>query len=192
MQHIVFYLQDAAMTLLLWRGTFPIPIPYNDHPWMFPIHSLSAFATAILLVENPQLIPSFFFASIAWVLLASQAYRRSLPDVWSRCKSYKELLKTLAIGESSEPPELIGAYHNYQEAQTFLDKWQKRIEDAEVAAAKAYEEQVKAQEEYEREMEDVGGEEDIATKSGGMSFDPFKSLLFPVQQNLGLVCRYGT
>ena len=190
----MFYLQDGVIFILLWRGTMRIPIPFRDEPLLFPIHSVTAFLCTTFLVEHPQWIPSFFFASIAWLMLASQEYRRSLPEVWSRCKSFKEFVQTLATGESPEPPESIEANENYEKAQVFLDKWKKRIEDAEAAAAKSYEEQIRAQEEYEREMEELGDTEDtdIATKSGGgVSVDPFKGLLYPVQQNLALVCRYG-
>lgn len=190
----MFYLQDGAITLLLWRGTLQIQNPFDDKNFLFPIHSLTAFLTMIMLVEHPHWIPSFVFALMAWLMLASQVYRRSLPEVWSRCKSYTEFVEALALGNSREPPHCIEAYENYEEAQAFLGNWQKRIEDAEVAAEKAYEDQIKAQEEYEREMEEIGDTQDtdIATKSGdGMSLDPFKSLLFPVQQNLALICRYG-
>lgn len=195
LHHVVFYLQDAVMSLLLWRGSLPIPTPFHDEPFLFPIHSLTAFLTMILLVEHPHWVPSFFFACIAWIMLASQGYRHSLPDVWSRCKSFNSFVVALAMGESPDPPESIEAYANYDEAQAFLDKWQKRIEDSEAAAKKSYEEQIRVQEEYEREMEELGDtkDTDIASKSGGggVSIDPFKSLLFPVQQNLALVCRYG-
>jgi hypothetical protein len=55
----------------------------------------------------------------------------------------------------------------------------------------AYEENLKAQEEYEREMEELGDDVDIASKtSRGVSIDPFKPILYPIQQNLGMLCRY--
>ena len=104
----MFYIQDGFMALLLWRGTLPIYIPFGfDETILFPIHSLSALLIAISIVEKPQLIPSIFFASIAWLMLATQAYRRSLPDIWSRCKSSQELVEVLVVGESSTPPETI-------------------------------------------------------------------------------------
>ena len=187
-------MQDGAITLLLWRGTLRIPVPFCDKEFMFPIHSVTAFLTMIMLVEHPHWIMSFFFGSIAWLMLTSQVYRRSLPEVWSRCKSFTEFVEALVLGNSRAPPDSIEAYENYDEAQAFLGQWQKRVEDAEAAATKAYEEQIKAQEEYEREMEEIGDTQDtdIATKTGdGLAIDPFKSLLFPVQQNLALICRYG-
>lgn len=189
----MFYIQDGVMALLLWRGTLPVYVPIVDKSFMFPIHSLSAFLIAVLLVENPRLIPSLSFASIAWFLLATQAYRRSLPDVWSRCKSFPEFVETLIMGESTVPKDSIQVRENYIEAQAFLDRWQKRITDAEDAALKSYEEQVRQQEEYEREMEELGdtADIDIATQmGGGVSIDPFKGILFPVQQNLAMICRY--
>jgi hypothetical protein len=180
------------MALFLWRGTLPIRIGKNTM-FLFPIHSLSALLIAILTVERPQLVPSIFFASIAWLLLATQAYRCSLPDVWSRCKATQEFVEMLISGESRTPPETIKVNENVVEAKEFVDRWKKRMEDAEKAAAKAVQEQIEAQEEYERQMEEVGDTTniDISTQShGGLSIDPFKSLLFPVQQNLALVCRY--
>lgn len=168
-------------------------LPLVDKSIMFPIHSLSAFLIMVFIIENPQLMPSLFFASIAWLMLAAQAYRRSLPDVWSRCKTFTEFVEALVLGESQTPPESIKEHENYDEARDFLERWQKRITDAEVAAAKAYEDQVRAQEEYEREMEEVGdtADLDIAAQGGsGVSVDPFKGLLYPVQQNLALICRY--
>jgi hypothetical protein len=193
LQHILFFLQDACIALLLWRGTLPVRIPYVDKTILFPIHSLSALLIVVLMVERPHLIPSIFFASIAWFMLATQAYRRSLPDIWSRCKSTQEFVEILLSGESQNPPDNIRRLENYEAAQAFIDRWKKRIADAELAAAKAVEEQIQAQEEYERQMEEVGDTTDIDITSqsrGGVTIDPFKSLLYPVQQNLALVCRY--
>lgn len=189
----MFYIQDGVVALLLWRGTLPVYVPIIDKSVVLPVHSISAFVITTVLAEKPQLIPSFFFASVAWLLLAAQSYRRSLPDVWSRCKSYTEFVEAVILGESRTSPDSIPVHANYTEAQAFLDRWQKRITDAEKAATKAFVEQAQAQAEYERQMEDVGdtADQDIAAQtSGGVSIDPFKGLLFPVQQNLAMICRY--
>ena len=177
------------MVLMLWRGTFQIAV--FGRTIKLPVHSLSAFMSAIWMVERPQMIPSFSFAMLAWVLLATMDYRRALPDVWSRCKPYREYLETLVFGQSSAPPASIKSRENYEEAQAFLQAYQKRIEDSEKDAMKSYEESMKAQEEYDKEMEEIGDDKtDISTKRGGVSMDPFKPILFPVQQNLAMVCRY--
>jgi hypothetical protein len=118
-------------------------------------------------------------------------YRRNVPDVWSRCKPYSELIETLVVGESSTPPASIKSRENYAEAQAFREAQIKRILDSELRAQEAYEESLKAQEEYEQEMEDIGDTDtDITTKSTGIKIEPFKRMLYPLQQNLAIVCRY--
>jgi hypothetical protein len=77
-----------------------------------------------------------------------------------------------------------------EKAEAFLNAWKDRIKASEEAAAKAYAESVKEQEEYEREMEGVGDESDLATKSHGISIDPLKIVLHPIQQQLAMVIRY--
>jgi hypothetical protein len=143
---------------------------------------------AVLLVERPQLFPSFFLFGVAWLLLAVMMYRRQLPDRWSRCKSYSELMSTLLLGDSGTPPDSIAAFENYEEAQRFAEAWRTRITEAEDSAAKAYQNSVRRQEELATEMEEIDETDtDISTKQGGMSIDPFKPILFPVQQNLAMV-----
>lgn len=189
MQHVLFYVQDAALALVLWRGTFAVQI--GESSVNLPVHSATAFVLAVFLVEHPRLLPSFFLFGVAWLLLATMDYRRQLPDVWSRCKSFAELFTTLVLGKSNVPPANIEPYYKYDEAQAFLEGWKKRISDAEEKAAKAYEESVRVNDEYAQEMEALGEvDTDLTTKRGGMSIDPFKPILFPVQQNLAMICRY--
>jgi hypothetical protein len=194
LQNTMFFLQDGFMALILWRGTVPMRIPYI---WkatvMLPIHSLLALVVAVLVVERPQLLPAIFFASIAWLLLAVQSYRQNLPDLWSRCKTTQQFIETVTSGESSIPPETIQVNENYEAANAYVLMWENRLADAEIAAKKAVAEQIQAQEEYERQMDEVGDttDMDISTQShGGLTIDPFKSLLFPLQQNLAMICRY--
>jgi hypothetical protein len=186
LQHVLFYLQDALVALLLWRGTTTITI--GKTVLKLPIHSLTAFVVAATLVERPQLLPSVILFGLAWMLLAIMDYRLQLPDIWSRCKSFSELARTLVLGESGVPPDNIPPGANYEEAQRFHEEWKKRIANAEDAAVKAYEESMKLQEEYLQEMDEVDeGDPDLATRDAGLSIDPFKPLLFPVQQNLAMV-----
>lgn len=182
-------MNDALVSVLLWRGATNLTI--GTRSLKLPIHSLAAFFAAVLLVERPQLLPSFFLFGIAWIFFATMEYRSQLPDVWSRCKTYSELAKTLALGISGSPPVSIAPLENYAEAKRFADEWRKRITESEEKAAKAYRESVRLQEEYANEAEEfVETDTDMSTKQGGMSIDPFKPLLYPVQQNLALVCRY--
>lgn len=189
LQNVVYYLQDAVMALILWRGTLPIKVLGKEI--YLPVHSLSAFLALTMLVEHPQLFPALLFGSIGWFMVAVMDYRRGLPDPWSRCKIYSEFFWTLISGSSYLPAHSIAAFENQEESAAYMKEWQTRIQDAEKQAAKAYEENLKAQEEYEQEMDEVGdGTTDISTKRKGISIDPFKPILFPVQQNLAMVCRY--
>jgi hypothetical protein len=94
-----------------------------------------------------------------------------------------ELLEVLVRGESSIPPDNIRANENAEEAKNFYEQWIARVKAEEVAAAEAYEEALRAQSEYEQEMEEFGdGDTDISTKTGGLNIDPMKQFLFPLQQ----------
>lgn len=189
MQHGLFYVQDALVSLLLWRGTLPITI--LNITFKLPVHSVVAFIGTVLVIERPQLFPSYILFGFAWLMFAAMDYRRQCPDVWSRCKPFAEMGKALVFGDSRTPPDTIEPYENYEEAQHFLEVWKKRVADAEEQAAKAYEESAKIQEERAKELEEFSYEEtDIITKRSGISVDPFRPILFPVQQNLALICRY--
>jgi len=185
LQEVKYYIEDAIMTLLLWRGT--ALVPFTDYK--APVHSLTAFIAFTLLVERPQLMPSFFFASIAWLLLATNGNRRTVPDMWSHCKPFDEFVRGLSLGFMGSK-DTIPMYNHKEESQAYLENWKKRITDAEAAAARAYEEQIRQQEEYAKEMGDVDDNTDISTKKGGISVDPLKVFLYPLQQNLALVIRY--
>lgn len=189
LQHALFYVQDAVVALLLWRGTTSYSL--FGRVVKLPVHSFVAFVVAVYLVERPQLFPSFVLFAIAWILMATMDYRCQLPDLWSRCKSYSELLRALILGSSGSAPVSIAPLENYEASQRFVDEWRKRITESEEAAAKTYQESLRLQEEYALELEEIGEiDSDLSTKQGGLSIDPFKPLLFPVQQNLAMVCRY--
>ena len=55
---------------------------------LVPVHSITAFLATTLLVEKPQLLPSYIFFSMAWILMAAMDYRSKFPDVWSRCRTF--------------------------------------------------------------------------------------------------------
>merc|ERR1711972_40297 len=83
----------------------------------------------------------------------------------------------------------IQPYEGKEETKKFYQDWKNRIEKVEKDAKEEYDEQLKIQEEFEKDLEEVG-ETDITTKTGGISFDPLKGLLFPVQLGLDTVVRY--
>ena len=212
LQQVGFYLQDASISVLLWRSTTPVLI--CGRTISIPLHSATAFIMSALLVERPQFLPSFVLFGIAWLLLASMEYRRHLPDVWSRCKSFKELAECLAFGESRVPPDAIEPYTNSEASDAFVQQWQKRIAAAEESAAMAYEGEAIKQEDDTEALTEFDSNV-VSTPRRGISLDPFRPILFPVsarvapqeglppmtmvhslsrrcpqiQQNLAVVCR---
>jgi hypothetical protein len=133
-QQVVYYIKDAAESLLLWRGTMPIEV--GPQTILFPIHSLSAFLVFTYLVEHPQMFPAMFFFFIGWFMLAAMDFRRRSPDVWSRCRSFPEFVTILAFGSTPLGPANIKPFENHEASQEYLEAWQKRITDAEAEAAK--------------------------------------------------------
>jgi hypothetical protein len=188
-QRVLFHVEDGIMALLLWRGHFPVKI--GSTTIKLPIHSLNAFLVAITLVENPQLYPSFCFASIAWLLLATMGARRNTANVWGRSKSYGEIMQQLIFGEITTPPPSYEPFHDYEQAKDEMEKWVRRIEESEKRAEREYLEAEKLEEERLKEIEEIGDTDaDISTKvGGGITLDPIKAALFPVQQLVGVVCR---
>ncbi|GKY95229.1 hypothetical protein MPSEU_000485800 [Mayamaea pseudoterrestris] len=189
LQQAGFYMRDAAVSLFLWRCTSPIKL--LGRSIALPVHSITAFILSALVVERPQLFPSFVLFGIAWLLLASMEYRRHLPDLWSRCKSYKELAGCLIFGESRAAPELIAPYTNSSAAEAFMIQWQKRIADVEDAASRDYEQDFN---QADDDTDALPGPRPPSLappkRAGGISLDPFRPILFPIQQNLAVVCRF--
>jgi hypothetical protein len=191
-QNLLYYVQDALIALLLWRGTFSLTIA--GHNVKLPLHSINAFISFVVLVEKPRLLPSFYFACIGWFLLAVMGFRNNIPDPWMKCKSFRQFLEILIVGDSVASPDRIDAYQNAEESAKWQEEAQQRIIATEEAARVKYEEQTRQQEEEMRELEEAGGgDTDITTKTGsGMmsSIDVFKPFLYPIQQYLGLAVGY--
>lgn len=187
-QQVLYYIEDSIISLLMWRPQSRITI--RGKKVGIPTHSLIAFICFTFLVEKPQFLPSFFFLSVAWFLIAVMSYRRQSPNPWTRCKSYGELFNMLVLGRSMVPPDHIRPNENIEEARAVIDEWQNRILESEERAKKAYEDSVKAQKEYEKDMAEIGeAKVDISTQAGGVSVDVFKPIFFPIQKNLAMLCR---
>ena len=187
-QHVLMHIEDAAMTLLLWRGHFALE--FFGKSFLLPIHSMVAFTMAVILVENPELYPSVCFACIAWLLLAAMDRRQENPDAWSRCHSFTEILEKVVVGRCSTQPHDIKPFYRFEEAKSAAEKWMKRIKDAEERAQKQEIEAAKEEAENLKNLQAIGeADADISTKvGGGLSIDPFKSTLYPIQILLGQCC----
>jgi C2 domain len=189
LQYSLFYVEDALMALLLWRGHFELNL--FGKSFKLPVHSFNMFIVSIFLVEHPQLIPSFSFASIAWLLLAVMGWRRNSENVWTRCYSYAELMRKLILGDSMAPPHNYKPFENSEAANEEITKWVKRIEESKEKAERDLIEAQKVEEERLKELEEIGeADADIGTKvGGGISIDPVRAALYPIQLMLGIVCR---
>ena len=75
---LFFLFGEAFKSVLLWRGrsTITLPVPSYSRPKFFkwinvhlPLHSMATFVCLISLVENYDLLPSFFFAAVSWYVL---------------------------------------------------------------------------------------------------------------------------
>lgn len=188
-QHVLMYLEDALMTLLLWRGHFPVKIGGKEY--LIPIHSFNAFVVAVVLVERPEYYPSFCFAVIAWIMLAIMGWRRKNPDVWARCYSFAEIMEKIVVGKCSTPPHDIKPFQDFDVAKQALERWMNRLKEAEERAQRAQIEAEKEEAERLKELEEIGETDgDMSTKvGGGISIDPMKAVLHPVQLILGSVCE---
>jgi len=188
-KYATYYLQDALEALILWRGHTKVSIFGKE--FKLPMHSLNAFLVCVLLVERPQLVPSFFFASIGWLMLAVMGFRRNSPDPWIRCRSFLELLQVLILGKPLLDPRPIEAFENEEEARKFVEEFEERVKKAEEEAAKIAEEAAKLEEEREKELAELGDlDTDISSgKSGGRSINPYRAFLWPAQQYLFMAVK---
>jgi hypothetical protein len=190
LQYILFYLEDAAKTLFLWRGHFELTI--FGHEITVPLHSLNAFIFSTFLVEHPQLLPSFGFLSIAWILIAVMGWRRNSENIWQHCYSYFEIMRMILFGNSLVPPANIAPYEKFEEAKKEMEAWVNRVEDAAKKAERAYAQAQQDEEERQKELEEIGetnGDLGTKTGSGGLSIDPVRAALFPIQLMLAVLCR---
>lgn len=153
---------------------------------------MAAFVIGIVLVERPQFIPSFYFMSIAWLLFATQFFRRHQPNPWHRCKSFTDIFVALVWGDSF-PPARIEPNQDEEEVLAYEKMWNKKIEDATKRAAVAAKDAECEAEEAEAAAELIGDTDtDITTKVGGhfsLKVDILKPYLEPYQVYLVIVCR---
>ena len=100
----------------------------------------------------------------------------------------------IILGKANSTPANIKPYENVEAAASFHKTWEKRIVDAEKLVERRRQQAVADQEEWEREIEEIGeAGTDISTKVGGggigASIDPLKLILFPIQQYLSIACN---
>lgn len=180
-----YYFQDAIESLFLWRGQVLLFLGIK-----IPLFSMIAFFMAVTAAERPSLLFAYGWFSHAWILLAIQYWRNHLPHPWTKTRTYGQILRMLIFNRAMVGPEIIPENHKEKEAKLLEEKRKDRIIKAEEAVRKRHEEQMKILAEHEKEVAELKQEADtdIATKRGGISIDPLKSFLYPVQQQLAQVC----
>eukprot|EP00804_Cyclotella_cryptica_P003215 CCRYP_010465-RB/>CCRYP_010465-RB protein AED:0.11 eAED:0.11 QI:193/1/1/1/0.61/0.57/14/6319/1145 len=194
---VYYYLEDAVISLFLWRSSSIVPLPLPDFrtfivKWVnvpFPLHSIMAFLCATSLVENLDLVPSFLFGCIGWLLIATVEKRNNNPSPWQRSKPLVQLLYSLVIGKNVVGAQTIEPNENLKATEEYESMWKQRLKEAQQKADQRALEYAKQQEEYLKEMEEIGEDTDISTKIGGFSVDPTKRWLLPIQEWLGIICE---
>jgi hypothetical protein len=192
LQHVLFYIEDGLMALVLWRGQTELSIPFSNVELNVPTHSIWAFVLSTFLVEHPTLIPSFCFGTLAWLLLAIGGWRQSAENVWWRCHSYSQIFKMLVLGDDFAEPHRIKPFENYEESRKEAEDWVKRMEESEKRAARLAEEANQAEIERQKELAEVGNTDtDLGMKvnQASTTTNPVKAALYPIQLMLGIVVR---
>lgn len=193
-----YFLEDGAISLFLWRSSSQIPVIFPNvraftFKWVYvglPLHSLMAFLCAARLVEKPELIPTFSLGCVAWLLLATMEMRSHNPNPWKRSKPMSKMIYSLILGKYANA-QTIKPEENLCAIKEHDSRWKKRLKDAEEKAAQRALQYAQEQEEYLKQMEEIGDERDtdISTKLGGFSVDPTKRWLLPIQEWLGIICE---
>lgn len=176
-----YYVILAAINLVFWRGQVLM------FGFDVPLHSLFIFLSTVFVLERPTYGPTIYFYGLAWFLVSIQFYVSENPNPWRKSKGFAQIMSALA-GKPLEGPATIEAgeyaaisYAYNKENEDWLAK--KKDEDA-----KAAEENAKLMAEYNDMLNvDQTADTNIASKSGGISIDPMKPILYPIQQNLALV-----
>ena len=184
---LIYFVTKAVVTVVLWRGHREFR--FLGMKFKPPVHSMVAFVMGIFLIENFDYLPSFFFFSIAWLLLATNELRQSNPSPWHVSMTYLQMW--YSVLRDRAPPIEIASYENEGAIRKFEAETNERKE-AEVARAKEAQERAgqlaSFLQEEAQDKENV--DEDISTKVGGGTINPLSKALLPMQNILGLVCRW--
>eukprot|EP00545_Synedropsis_sp_CCMP1620_P005388 CAMPEP_0119030946 /NCGR_PEP_ID=MMETSP1176-20130426/41285_1 /TAXON_ID=265551 /ORGANISM="Synedropsis recta cf, Strain CCMP1620" /LENGTH=473 /DNA_ID=CAMNT_0006987327 /DNA_START=105 /DNA_END=1526 /DNA_ORIENTATION=+ len=215
---VLYYIQQAAMTVLLWRGHYQVNI--CGCKFKLALHSLTAFVMGVFLVEDFDLFPAFFFFSIAWFFLASNEQRQRNPSPWHKSATFGGMWLAFLTKRpwnkeinpnDAELQPLIKEYEEAQEERRKKKEEKKDNSNTQMSLMDAYfaqEEQETTENaekkdnsntqmslmdayfaQEEQETTENAGDEDIETNTGGMQINPLKPILLPIQKVLGLACQ---
>jgi hypothetical protein len=201
--------QEAALTVIFWRGHYPVVLRVPQCPlsprrddrrlWerytkqitiRLPLHSMTAFVGGVLLADDFNFLPAFILFAVAWLLLATSAHVNENPSPWNNRRSFFDVLNMLI--SNSATVEMIQPYENKEAIQQYLAE-KEEIEKKREEAKKKKEDEQQLHDEVTGQLValDEGGEVQMGSSGGGfgVSVNPLKPILFPMQQNLELACR---
>ena len=200
-EEVIELVSDAILTVLLWRGNFPISC-CGKTIVKLPLHSIVAFTWGILVTQNYNRLISFLLFAFGWVLFATMEYRRQHPSPWHKCVSYAEMLGALLSGcccgcfgsygtlgsETIAPNENLHAIQSYYEA--VKERKDMRTKQKEQAAQRAAEMEEEALKHDVDDSANMGLSIAMATKKSNTfisAMNPLRPILHPVQKILDFI-----
>jgi hypothetical protein len=208
-QSLLPIFQEAALAVIFWRGHYPVvlrvpqcpPSPGGDDRRLWerytkqitirlPLHSVTAFVGGVLLADDFNFLPSFILFAVAWLLLATSSYVNDSPSPWNNRRSFFDIANMLV--PNSTTVKTIQPYENEEAIQQYLAE-KEEIEKRREEVKKNKEDEQTLHDEVTGQLAalDERGEVQMGTSGGGfgVSVNPLKPILFPMQQNLELACR---
>jgi hypothetical protein len=180
----VFYITDAAVSVLFWRPTTTIYV--GRMTFNLPVHSMFAFLFFTYFVEHPELLPSAILILVGWLLLAVMMWREQHPNPWYRTPNFLELAELLILKKIVMSVSEIEKDEKKEETALFEEKWKSRVKAAYDEAKKKNEELAKEKIDAAKEIGETSV--DISSKTGGINIDPLMFILYPLQEYLELGC----
>jgi hypothetical protein len=186
---ILHYVTESLVTIVLWRGHCDIKL--FSFKFKLPLHSMIAFLMGIFLIDNFNLLPSFWLFSIAWILLAMNEHRQKNPSPWHQTMTYAQMWH--AVLANKAPPVEIADHQNEAAIRAHEQKEKERQEQEAAKAKEAAEHAKKLSAFLNEEAISASGaleDEDRGTKiGGGPQLNPLAPVLLPIQKILGRVCK---
>ena len=187
---LLSFFAEAALVVWLWRGHYKLQV--FGKTIKLPLHSFVAYVWAILVTCNFNLFPSFLLFAVAWLLLATNEHVKRHPSPWKTTRGYFGLLRLFLL--NSIPPEKIPpnfqieAVKEYEENETLAKEKSKLRKEQEE----------KLEKELLAEMHGGADQEEVDIASPdtnliplpGVSVNPLKPILYPIQKELLKVVTY--
>uniref|UniRef100_A0A7S3P546 C2 domain-containing protein n=1 Tax=Amphora coffeiformis TaxID=265554 RepID=A0A7S3P546_9STRA len=175
-------LRNALWHIWLWRGH--CKISFGGRTFDLPLHSITAYIWAIKLSWNYDLLPSFIFFSIGWIMLASLEQVNGHPSRWHRSPLYTDFLRRLIWDTSAK--EKVESGENAEAIQRYDEQIKQKQEDRKKKRKLEQAEQLKIQKEVEARMKEAEKAEtsgfDKTEGFFGLNLRPLKPILYPYQK----------